>query len=86
MVQHNSGDLADGGDGHDPDEGPLWDLMVMDEVSVSVWEADEVKDAAIQRRRGGGRGGAGWGHRQAPGLCPHGRHPAPVCSLLLHHA
>ncbi len=31
MVLHNAGSLAES-DEHDPDDGPLWDVMILDEV------------------------------------------------------
>lgn len=34
MVLHNSDSLAEC-QNHDPDEGPLWDVMILDEVGWS---------------------------------------------------
>lgn len=79
MVQHNTEALAQHPQ-HDPDEGPLWDIIIMDEVSSKVvvlsWSLDNLpqicfclflRELVISAK-----------------LSVYGTHPTPSLSVFLH--
>ncbi len=60
MVLHNSEALAESED-HDPDDGPLWDVMILDEVRCSSFlcNAASAPTTASAAARGARKGWAG---------------------------